>query len=147
MTPNEPITAEDRLANAFALWAGASKIALGEEEHRLIPFYLLIGFSIELALKAYLSHVGRPAHELKSRAVRHNLAALLAASIRHGFTLDELVTTLVESLSEDHQDFTFRYPSTPAFATAVTGQLLEDVALAIELKGLSAPDVPAELAD
>jgi hypothetical protein len=27
MMPNEPITAEDHLANAFALWAGASKIA------------------------------------------------------------------------------------------------------------------------
>jgi hypothetical protein len=75
------------------------------------------------------------------------LAALLAGSIRNGFVPDELVTTLVESLSEDHQDFTFRYPGTPAFATAVTGLLLEDVALAIELKGSSVPDVPAQLAD
>jgi hypothetical protein len=39
--------------------------------HLVIPFYLLIGFALEGALKAYLSHAGVGAQKLRSKELRH----------------------------------------------------------------------------
>ena len=69
----------DKLAYAVALLEGAKRIhssAPGEDISRIgIPFYLLIGFSIENGLKALLQFQGRSHF---GPNVRHDLAQLLA---------------------------------------------------------------------
>lgn len=58
-------------------------ISQSRDVERFLPYYFLLGQSIELFLKAYLMYRGYSLHELKSRKYGHDLKALAAAARKH----------------------------------------------------------------
>jgi hypothetical protein len=69
---------------------------------------MLLGFAVELYLKAYLTHTGHTQSELRSGTVRHNLTKLLELSEADGFNL-QAATKLVDYLNDQHGSFEYRY--------------------------------------
>ncbi|MCA6109611.1 hypothetical protein [Bradyrhizobium cenepequi] len=100
----------DKLAYAVALLDGARRIhssAPREDISRIgIPFYLLIGFSIENGLKALLQFQGRQFERKRT----HDLAYLLAMTDGLRERLWPGTVEDVEHLSRYHKEFWFRYP-------------------------------------
>ncbi|UFX41923.1 hypothetical protein HAP47_0021745 [Bradyrhizobium sp. 41S5] len=107
----------DKLAYAVALLDGARRIQLsapGEDISRIgIPFYLLIGFSIENGLKALLHFQGQHQREVQHS---HDLADLLARTDGLRERLWPGTAKDVEHLSRYHKEFWFRYPERAASA-------------------------------
>ncbi|MBR0884515.1 hypothetical protein ABIF65_009915 [Bradyrhizobium japonicum] len=107
----------DKIAYAVALLEGAKRIhssAPGEDISRIgIPFYLLIGFSIENGLKALLQFQGQHQRELQRS---HDLADLLAKTGGLRERLWPGAVEDVEHLSRYHREYWFRYPERAATA-------------------------------
>lgn len=101
---------EDRLAYAVSLMYGAA--AVGAAKPRLVqPFFLLICFSLENGLKAYLQHRGVHLHEKIDQGVlAHDLERLKALAVGEGLCLEEESVSLIDNLSEYHKQHQFRYP-------------------------------------
>jgi len=107
----------DKLVYAIALLDGAKRIhssAPGADISRIgIPFYLLIGFSIENGLKALLHFQGQHQRELQRS---HDLADLLAKTDGLRERLWPGTVKDVEHLSRYHKEYWFRYPERAATA-------------------------------
>ncbi len=73
----------------------------------VLPFGHLIGFAIELYLKAYLLHHGVTEATLRSREYGHKLAELYALAQAHGFS--EAHVMLIHDYEEPHRNFEYRY--------------------------------------
>ena len=116
-------SAEDYLAWAVALWAGAKRIDPAETRGLIIPFYLLVGFALECALKAFLVHSGVPKTELKSHRLRHDLNMLFGRAIEHGFKPRPTERQIIEATSEPHREFRFRYPGGPSHPSTTRTRL------------------------
>lgn len=140
----EPIEPVDRLAYAVALLKGAA--AVGAASHppqarRLVqPFFLLICFSIENGLKAFLQHCGVHFKEKIDRSpLAHDLRRLKDLAEAAGLTLTQNSVKLIDSLSDYHLEHQFRYPKnagtveifTDAFTYVGTDEILASVARAI----------------
>lgn len=72
------------------------------------PVNLLLGFSAELALKAYLQWID-PSLNLKSTKVRHSIAQLLRLCIQNGFQIDGDNAGALLNADATHSNFYFRY--------------------------------------
>lgn len=74
----------------------------------ILSYHMLLGFAVELYLKAYLAHTGHTEAELRRGDVRHNLKKLLETSEADGFVLPA-ATELVKYLNDQHGSFEYRY--------------------------------------
>jgi hypothetical protein len=101
----------DRLAYARSLLDGAGRIAFTAKDEPIstigIPFYLLIGFSIENSLKAFLDYKKYP-HGSWLRS--HDLADLTDRSLENDLQLQDQIVKFVKNVSRYHKEFWFRYP-------------------------------------
>ena len=113
-----------------------------KQDQALLPMYLLVGFSIELLLKAFLQHKGTSDKVLKSVAMRHDLEALLTAADRDGLTnVHTQLWELVNTIKDHHRDHEFRYAPDTTYPLldmpltfGVLDALEERVALEIDAK-------------
>jgi hypothetical protein len=116
----------DTVAYAVSFMEAAKRLAETEEEwednHSLIvPFYMLIGFSLENALKAILEFNGSDPETKWSRS--HDLQKLRLLAEHHDFVLSDDLREFVDHLSPLHKDHHFRYPQ-----KAETAHLLNPIA-------------------
>jgi hypothetical protein len=113
----------DKLAYAVALLDGAKRIHSSEPGADIsrigIPFYLLIGFSIENGLKALLQFQGQHQRALQRS---HDLADLLAKTDGLRERLWPGTVKDVEHLSCYHKEYWFRYPERAATADVFKAQ-------------------------
>ena len=126
----------EKLAWAVSLWDGARRLASTAQTDAIgeigMPFFLLLGFSVENGLKAYLEKQGAPGNWKKS----HNLANLFDTASSAGFAPPTGVETFVRTLSPYHEQFVFRYPEKAGIADVfkaassidATDALLQEVA-------------------
>ncbi|MCA1457034.1 hypothetical protein I6F35_28085 [Bradyrhizobium sp. BRP22] len=114
----------DKLAYAVALLDGAQRLdrsARGQDVSRIgIPFFLLIGFSIENGLKALLQFQGRQPR--RDWHTSHDLADLLAKTDGLRKHLWPGAAESIEHLSRYHKEFWFRYPERAATADVYTAE-------------------------
>jgi hypothetical protein len=100
----------EKLAFAVSLLDGAARIASTATTDAIgeigIPFFLLLGFSVENGLKAYLERQGADGNWTHS----HDLADLYQKAALAGFAPPSGVDTFITSLSQYHKEFWFRYP-------------------------------------
>lgn len=83
----------------------ASKINV----HMAVPFYLLVGFSLETVLKSAYVHLGGDMKVAK-REIGHDLPKALAYANGQGFQpTNGRLEWLTETLAEVHRDHSFRY--------------------------------------
>jgi len=134
---------EDRLAYAVSLLTGASAVgAAGHAPSRRLvqPFFLLICFSLENGLKAYLQHCGVHLREKIDRPpLAHNLRRLKDLAVAAGLSIPADSVRLVDSLSDYHLEHQFRYPKNAGtveifsdqFAYRWTNEALASIARAI----------------
>ncbi|MCP4618572.1 MAG: hypothetical protein GY844_19325 [Bradyrhizobium sp.] len=140
-----PPDAEDRLAYAVSLLKGAEAVAACAHGHagrrHAIPFFLLIGFSMENGLKAYLEHVGVDKIEKIDRPpLAHNLSRLCALAIGNGLSLPPDSVRLIDGLSDYHQNHVFRYPKNAGTVDLYSDQFAyvwTDEALAAVTRGIN----------
>ena len=101
----------DRLAYARSLLDGAGRIAFTAKDEPIstigIPVYLLIGFSIENSLKAFLDYKKYP-HGSWLRS--HDLADLTDRSLKNDLQLQDQIVKFIKNVSRYHKEFWFRYP-------------------------------------
>src|SRR6478752_5350475 len=99
----------DKLAWAISLLDGARRLASTAQTTSEIgmSFFLLLGFSIENALKAHLDKKGEPPGRWERS---HDLAELFDRALAAGLAPIDGVETFVRALAPYHQDFVFRYP-------------------------------------
>jgi hypothetical protein len=109
------LSPEDRLAYAVALMRGAAAIA-AEAHGRVgrshaLPFFLLIGFSLENGLKAYLEHIGVDKTQRIDRPpLAHDLNRLFELARENGLLLPADSIRLIDGLGAYHANHIFRYP-------------------------------------
>lgn len=106
-----------RRAKEFA--AAANLVAETAGDRVSLPAYYLWGHSIELSLKVFLIRQGIPLSELKSKALGHNLTALLERAKSHGIErqvhLYPADVGVIKVLSQDYAEKKFEYPETNEF--------------------------------
>lgn len=90
----------------------AAKRLVDCEEHNdsgpLAPaIYMMLGFVVELQLKAFLAHRGLDDAAL--RRISHDLPAAYQAALANGFPRDIPIANLVDGLAEPHRQHSFRY--------------------------------------
>jgi hypothetical protein len=87
-----------------------------------LPLHLLLGFALELYLKAWLLRSKIPPNELKAKLVRHDLLRLYSMALAKGLTATDHLRELVDHLHEPHLKFRYRYadPSSIFKGTNVT---------------------------
>jgi hypothetical protein len=74
----------------------------------IVPFYLLIGFSLENALKAVLEF--NASNKSTNCFHSHDLRKLREIAATHGFRLGPDLREFIDHLSPLHKDHHFRYP-------------------------------------
>lgn len=134
----------EKLSWAVGLMRGAERIVVADRNTPIneiaLPFYLLIGFSIENALKAYLQF--RSAMGGLNRS--HDLNKLLDASLDAGLNLPDEIAYFIRELRDSHADFTFRYPEKAGWvslfkaepALRLTNNLLELITRSFPLEDI-----------
>lgn len=74
-----------------------------------VPFYLLVGFSVEIVLKAVFVQLGGDMKYAKD-VIRHDLPKALAAASERGFQPEnEHLPWLTETMADVHRNHSFRY--------------------------------------
>jgi len=77
--------------------------------HMTVPFYLLVGFSLETVLKAAYVHLGGDMKVAK-RDIVHDLPKALAFARDRGFQPEnEHLGWLTETMADVHRNHSFRY--------------------------------------
>jgi len=138
---NRPSDEIDTIAYAVSFMEASKRLAdtEWEDNHPLIvPFYLLIGFSLENALKAVLEF--NASNKSTNWSHSHDLRKLREIAETHDFRLNSDLREFVDHLSPLHKDHHFRYPQKaqiahllkPPSAVLLTEQLLTEAFLAID---------------
>jgi hypothetical protein len=140
LNPSDEI---DTVAYAISFMKAAKVLAEEgkewEDNHSLIvPFYMLIGSSLENALKAVLEFNGSDRKTNWSHS--HDLQELRLLAEQHDFALRDDLRDFIDHLSPLHRDHHFRYPQKaqtahllkPIAATELTEMLLVKAFLAID---------------
>lgn len=78
-------------------------------ELTFLPIHLLLGFSAELFLKAWLSKAGLDKDALRKKPFGHDLQRLSDEAENRGLPIDPALGSLIKALSGPHGDYTFRY--------------------------------------
>lgn len=129
-TPSQSyfIAARNLVNGADALSDGANNTG--------VACAFLAAQALECILKSYLSHVGVSEGDLKNNTLRHNLEALWAMAVEHGFSVQSNPPRWCDVLNSGHdKPYYFRYPiglnsvALPVLATMVSdlNDLLEEV--------------------
>ena len=137
----KPSDEMDTIAYAVSFMEASKKLAETEWEDNhplIVPFYLLIGFSLENALKAVLEF--NASNKSTNWFHSHDLRKLREIAETHGFRLGPDLREFIDHLSPLHKDHHFRYPQKaeiahlmkPSPAALLTEQLLTNAFLAIE---------------
>ena len=107
-----PMTDAEKLfftGGAHARAAHALVAAAQANVHMTVPFYLLLGFSLETVLKAAYLHFGGDMKVAKDE-IRHDLPKALALARDRGFEPEnEQLEWLTETMAEVHRNHSFRY--------------------------------------
>lgn len=101
-------TARGYVQSAYLIVTNPARFQVPDDTTFILSYHMLLGFAVELYLKAYLTHTGHAETELRSGAVRHNLQKLLDLSEADGFVLPA-ATKVVDYLKEQHGSFEYRY--------------------------------------
>ena len=101
-------TAKGYIQSAYLIVTNPSRFQAPDDTTFILSYHMLLGFAVELYLKAYLTHTGHTESELRSGAIRHNLKKLLALSEADSFALPA-ATKLVDYLNDQHGSFEYRY--------------------------------------
>ncbi len=101
-------TAKGYVQSAYLITTSPDRMQAPTDLTFVLSYHMLLGFAVELYLKAYLTHTGHTDTELRSGAVRHNLKKLLALCEADGFVLPA-ATKLVDYLHEQHGTYEYRY--------------------------------------
>lgn len=86
-----------------------SPLREGRVEMTYLPIHMLLGFSVELYLKAWLCQSGIHEDALRRRPYGHDLAALYAEATAHQLPAVPGLDPLVQQLHGPHTDYTYRY--------------------------------------
>lgn len=86
-----------------------SPLTSGREGMTFLPLHMLVGFSVELHLKAWLTDVGFNEETLRRKPYGHNLNELYGAAKANGLPPIDRLDALVPYLHGPHADFTYRY--------------------------------------
>jgi hypothetical protein len=133
MSDDRPSDEIDTIAYAVAFLEGAKRLAGDAWDEKLplvIPFYALIGFSVENGLKAALEHRGvdRSIHWFHS----HDLTRLRGLAWDQGLRFLPNINEFIDNLSPQHKEHHFRYPQNARSADllkADTALILTDAML------------------
>lgn len=94
---------------AHARAAHAIVVAAQQSAHLTVPFYLLVGFSLETVLKAVFIHLGGHMKVAKDE-IRHDLQKAFILAKERGFQPgNEHLEWLTQTLAEVHRNHSFRY--------------------------------------
>lgn len=94
---------------AHARAAHALLAASQANVHMTVPFYLLLGFSLETVLKAAYLHLGGDMKVAKDD-IRHDLPKALAHAKERGFQpANRHLGWLTEAMADVHRNHSFRY--------------------------------------
>ena len=101
-------TAKGYVQSAFLLITNPLRFSVPDDLSFILAYHMLLGFAVELYLKAYLRAEGHLASELRSSSVRHNLGKLLKMAKQDGFE-EAAADSLVQYLALQHGNFEYRY--------------------------------------
>lgn len=101
-------TAKGYVQSAYLIVTSPARFQVPDDTTFFLSYHMLLGFAVELYLKAYLTHTGHTEAELRSGPVRHNLKKLLELSEADSFSLFP-ATKLVDYLHDKHASFEYRY--------------------------------------
>ncbi|HEX7820303.1 MAG TPA: hypothetical protein VF463_06760 [Sphingobium sp.] len=101
-------TAKGYVQSTYLIVISADRYKVPDDTTFVLSYHLLLGFAVELYLKAYLTHTGHTEAELRSGSLRHNLKKLFDLSEADGFALPA-AKKLVDYLSDQHGSFEYRY--------------------------------------
>ncbi|PPQ14275.1 hypothetical protein CV770_37950 [Bradyrhizobium sp. AC87j1] len=108
----------EKLAWAVGLLDGAKRIVAADQSATIqqigLSLYLLIGFSIENALKSVIEESGQLSGKLKHS---HNLTDLLIKATDCGLSLTAEIDEFIRDVSPYHAHFAFRYPEKAGWVT------------------------------
>jgi len=94
---------------AHARAAHAIIVAAQANVHMNVPFYLLVGFSLETVLKAAYLQLGGDVKVAKYE-IAHDLPRALASARDRGFQPENVhLAWLTETMADGHRQHTFRY--------------------------------------
>ena len=94
---------------AHARAAHAIVAAAKANVHMNVPFYLLLGFALEIVLKAAFVHLGGDIQVAK-RDIGHDLPRALASAKAQGFQPEnDHLAWLAETMADVHRNHSFRY--------------------------------------
>lgn len=100
-------TAKGFCQSAFAMMSSEGRFRLPNDTTLVLGFHHLIGFAVEVYLKAFLFHLGFEEAVLRKNPYGHDLKALLKECQDHSLTNSEAVS-LCHYL-EKHKTFEYRY--------------------------------------
>lgn len=82
----------------------------GSRSSLFFALYNVLGFTVELYLKAFLAREGMQDRELWAREYGHNLQSLFEEATRRGFSVClEEMAAILEFLAPGHGEYTYRY--------------------------------------
>ena len=90
-----------------AMVGGHARFSLPDDTSLFMGFHHLIGFAVELYLKAFLLAAGLTEEELRRPPYGHNLDTLLHATLRHGLKCAD--AAMLCSYLRQHGSFEYRY--------------------------------------
>jgi hypothetical protein len=99
-------TAKGYVQSTYLIVTNPQRYQAPDDTTFILSYHMLLGFAVELYLKAYLMHTGHTEAEL--RRVGHNLQKLLELSKADNFNLPE-AKKLVDYLGDQHASFEYRY--------------------------------------
>ncbi len=86
-----------------------SPLRNGRSEMTYLPIHMLLGFSVELYLKSWLSKEGLDENTLRRKPYGHDLKRLYSEAKSNGFPFISALESLIHQLHGPHNDFTYRY--------------------------------------
>ena len=103
-------TARGFCQSADLMMTNPAHFQVSNDSSFVLGFHHLIGFSVELYLKALLQHIGFSVEQLRKRKFGHNLSSLNVACMENGIEIDS-AHFLCEYL-KPHERFEYRYSGT-----------------------------------
>ena len=101
-------TAKGYVQSAFLIATNPARLIINDDRSFVLSYHMLLGFAVELYLKAFLQERCHAHGKLRSAAVRHNLEDLLQMAVADGFDPSK-AESLVAYLDVQHGNFEFRY--------------------------------------
>jgi len=101
-------TAKGYAQSAYLIVTSPHRYQVPDDTTFILPYHMLLGFAVELYLKAYSTYTGHPDSELRGADMRHNLGKLLELNENDGFNLPA-AKKLADYLGEQHRTFEYRY--------------------------------------